>query len=308
MTVSGVDPTRIATQPPPERRRNWDRPLPYILLAPAALVLVTVAVYPLYQAVSASFTTYVYGRPGPFAGLKNYENVFQDPLFWNSIGVTATFVALAVLAETVLGLALALLMVSQVRLAKTLRFLILIPMTLAPVIVGMVWRLMYSSDVGAVAPLFRFFGLPDPQVLAQPGAAFVGLVIVDVWEWTPMLFLICLAGLQAVPQDPIEAAKVDGAGPVRIFVQHTLPMLAPVLIVGVVLRVIDAIGTFDQVYVLTRGGPGTATQLIGYYGFNTAINFNQYGQGIAMFLMVAVMVFVLLALVVRRMGIGRKKP
>ena len=133
-------------------------------------------------------------------------------------------------------------------------------------------------------------------MLAHPSSAFIGVVAVDVWEWTPLLFLIILAGLQSIPQEPIEAAKVDGAGPVRVFFDHTLPLLMPVLMVAVVLRLIDAIGTFDQIYVLTRGGPGVSTQLISTYAYNTAFQFTQYGRGMAM--VVALLVMTLLLTVV----------
>ena len=123
----------------------------------------------------------------------------------------------------------------------------------------------------------------------------------DVWEWTPLIFLILLAGLQSLPQEPLEAARVDGAGRVRLFLDHTLPMLRPVLFVAITLRVIDAIGTFDQIYVLTKGGPGTATQLISIYAYNTAFLFTQYGQAAAMLIALLAMVMLLMVVAVRMM-------
>jgi multiple sugar transport system permease protein len=154
---------------------------------------------------------------------------------------------------------------------------------------------MYASDIGIVNPLASSLGLGNPDVLAHEGTAFFAVVAVDVWEWTPLLFLIILAGLQSLPQEPLEAARVDGAGPVRTFFDHTLPLLLPVLLVAVVLRVIDAIGTFDQIYVLTKGGPGTATQLISIYAYNTAFLFTQYGQAAAM--LVALLAFLIILMV-----------
>jgi multiple sugar transport system permease protein len=174
-------------------------------------------------------------------------------------------------------------------------------MTIAPVVVGVIWRLMYASDIGVVNPLFSSLGLGTPNVLAHPTSAFIGVVAVDVWEWTPLLFLIILAGLQSLPQEPIEAAKVDGAGPVRVFFDHTLPLLMPVLMVAVVLRLIDAIGTFDQIYVLTRGGPGVSTQLISTYAYNTAFLFTQYGRGMAMVVALLVMTLLLTIVAIRYM-------
>ena len=125
-----------------------------------------------------------------------------------------------------------------------------------------------------------------------------------MWEWTPLIFLILLAGLQSLPQEPFEAARVDGAGVWRTFVDHTLPMLTPVLVVAIVLRTIDAFTTFDQVYVLTHGGPGTATQLISIYGYDTFFRFQQYGYAAAMLLMVALIVLACAFLAVRLMRRG----
>jgi multiple sugar transport system permease protein len=276
-------------------------PLPYLLLAPAALALAAVSVYPLYYGVRASFDRYRYGRDFGFTGLDNYRVVFEDENFWEALQVTAKFVAVAVGIETVLGVGLALLVLRELRFAGPIRVGLILPMTIAPVVVGVIWRLLYASDVGVVNPLFQAFGLDAPDVLAHHTSAFVGIVAVDVWEWTPLIFLIVLAGLQGLPQEPLEAARVDGAGRMRVFVDHMLPLLRPVLLVAIVLRTIDALGTFDQIFVLTRGGPGTSTQLIAIYGYNTAFRFSQYGHAAAMLLALLVLVVLLLTVVVRIM-------
>jgi multiple sugar transport system permease protein len=275
--------------------------LPYLLLIPAAVALAGVSIGPIYQGVEASLTKYVFGRPIGSAGLQNYANVFADATFWDAMFVTARYVAIVLALETVLGLALALLVQHEVRFVRFFRMSIIAPMCVAPVAVGVIWRLMYESQTGAVDPLFVALGLRAPGILANPATAFWGVVFVDVWEWTPLLFLLCLAGLQSIPQEPIEAAVVDGAGPVRVFWEHTLPLLLPVLSVGIVLRLIDAIGTFDQIFVLTRGGPGTTTQLISIYAYNTAFNFNQYGLGAAMMVTLFLVVFALMMVAVRLM-------
>jgi multiple sugar transport system permease protein len=282
------------------RRRGdlWARLLagPWLLLVPAAVALVAVAAYPLISGIRSSFRTYRYGRDLGSAGLDNYRVVFGDHTFWTALGTTAKYVGLAVTIETLLGLGLALLVANQLRFTRFIRVGLLLPMTIAPVVVGVIWRLMYASDIGVANPVFSALGLGSPNVLANPTSAFLGVVAVDVWEWTPLLFLIILAGLQSLPQEPIEAAKVDGAGPVRVFFDHTLPLLRPVLMVAVVLRLIDAVGTFDQIFVLTKGGPGTSTQLISTYAYNTAFQFTQYGRAMAM--VVALLVLVLLLTIV----------
>ena len=277
---------------PARPRREPTGALPYLLLAPATLALAAVSVYPLLSGIAASTTRFRYGRIVGQAGLQNYRNVLHDQTFWQAIGTTAKFVARGVTIETLLGLGLALLVVREVRGIRFVRVSLILPMTVAPVVVGVIWRLLYDSEIGLVNPVFRGVGLEAPNVLSHQASAFFGLVAVDVWEWTPLLFLIILAGLQSLPQDPLEAAAIDGAGPFRTFLDHTLPLLAPVLSVAVIVRLIDAIGTFDQIFVLTKGGPGTATQLISIYAYNTAFTFTQYGQAAAMLL--ALLAFVLL--------------
>jgi multiple sugar transport system permease protein len=289
----------------PGRRRGdvWARLLasPWVLLAPAFIALTAVATYPLLYGIRASFHTYRYGRDLGSAGLENYRVVFHDHVFWTALATTARYVGFAVAIETVLGLGLALLVVNELRFSRFLRVGLILPMTIAPVVVGVIWRLMYASDIGIVNPLFEAVGLPAPNVLAHPTSAFIGVVVVDVWEWTPLMFLIILAGLQSIPQEPIEAARVDGAGPIRVFFDHTLPLLMPVLMVAVVLRTIDAIGTFDQIYVLTKGGPGTATQLISTYAYNTAFLFTQYGRAMAMVVSLLVLTLLLMVVAIRYM-------
>jgi multiple sugar transport system permease protein len=137
------------------------------------------------------------------------------------------------------------------------------------------------------------------QILGHPLRAFLGLVALDVWEWTPLMFLILLAGLQSLPVEPLEAARVDGAGAWRTFVDHILPMLRPVLAVAIVLRTIDAFGTFDQVFVLTRGGPGEATRLLSIFGYDTAFKFQATGYAAALFVTMGLLVLALALAAVR---------
>ncbi|MDX6564211.1 MAG: multiple sugar transport system permease protein [Gaiellales bacterium] len=203
--------------------------------------------------------------------------------------------------ETLLGLGLALLCLRELPFIRAMRVLLIVPMVVTPVVVGIVFRLIYASDVGLLSSLSGLAGGGSVGILDSESRAFWGLVMLDVWEWTPLIFLILLAGLQSLPQEPFEAARVDGAGPWRTFLDHTLPMLTPVLVVAIVLRTIDAFTTFDQVYVLTHGGPGTSTQLISIYGYDTFFRFQQYGYAAAMLLMVALVVLACAFLAVRLM-------
>jgi multiple sugar transport system permease protein len=301
------------TAPVPRRTRRrlfgesgLDTVLPYLLLAPTIALVLAVLVYPMIDGVRTSTGFYRFGRRLRDVGWGNYTQALQDPAFVGSVVTTVEFVAVAVAIETVLGLGLALLCLREVRFIRAIRGTLILPMIVTPVVVGIIFRLIYASDVGLLATLARAVGLPAPEILGQPDAAFAGLVLLDVWEWTPLLFLILLAGLQSLPVEPFEAARVDGAGAWRTFVDHTLPMLRPTLLVAVSLRAIDALTTFDQVYVLTRGGPGTATQLISIYGYQTFFQFQQFGYAAALLIMVALVVIALAGVAVALMRRGTR--
>ncbi len=277
-----------------------ERVLPYLLLAPTLLLVLAVVVYPIGYGIRQSFLSFRFGHAIGSVGFDNYKALFSDPAFGQALWVTIKFVALAVVLETVLGLGLALLVANEIPFARLAKLVLIVPMIVTPIVVGIVFRLIYASDVGLLTTLRTdIFGSGQVFILDKGWSAFLGLVALDVWEWTPLMFLILLAGLQSLPVEPFEAAKVDGAGSWRIFVDQTLPMLRPVLAVAIALRTIDAFTTFDQVFVLTKGGPGTSTQLISIYGYNTAFKFDEFGYGTAMLLTVALVVFAFAALTVR---------
>ena len=276
-----------------------DLALPYLLLAPAVLVALGVLIYPLWDGLRASTKFYRYGRPLRDVGFGNYIQLWTDPQFINSLWVTVSFVAVAVAIETVLGLGLALFCVREFRGIRLLRTILIIPMVITPVVVAIVFRLIYASDAGMLTAISEATGGQPVQILGQPTLAFLGLVALDVWEWTPLMFLILLAGLQSLPVEPFEAARVDGAGAWRTFVDHTLPMLRPVIAIAIVLRTIDAFGTFDQVFVLTRGGPGEATRLLSIFGYDTAFKFQETGYAAALFVTMGILVLALALAAVR---------
>jgi multiple sugar transport system permease protein len=267
-----------------------DLALPYLLLAPCVLIVLLVLVYPLWDGLRASTQLYRYGKAVGDVGFANYARLWSDAQFLNALWVTVRFVALSVAIETVLGLALALFCLREFRGIRLLRTVLIVPMVITPVVVAIVFRLIYASDAGMLTAFSEALGGGQVQILGHSMRAFLGLVALDVWEWTPLMFLILLAGLQSLPVEPLEAARVDGAGPWRMLVDHTLPMLRPVLAIAIVLRTIDAFGTFDQVFVLTRGGPGEATRLLSIYGYDTAFKFQQTGYAAALFVTVGLIV------------------
>ncbi|MBZ9849893.1 sugar ABC transporter permease [Mesorhizobium sp. CA14] len=270
-----------------------DLALPYLMLAPGLTIVLGVLVYPLWDGLRASTRAYRYGSPVADVGLQNYLHLWSDAQFLNALWVTVKFVALSVSFEAVLGFALALFCLHEFRGIRLLRTVLIIPMVITPVVVAIVFRLIYASDAGMLTALSKAMGGGEVQILGNPLNAFIGLVALDVWEWTPLMFLILLAGLQSLPHEPFEAARVDGAGAWRVFADLTFPMMRPVLAVAIVLRTIDAFGTFDQVFVLTRGGPGEATRLISIYGYDTAFKFQQTGYAAALFVTIGLVVLAL---------------
>ncbi len=276
-----------------------DLALPYLMLAPALLVVFAVLVYPLWEGLKASTKLYRYGRVIADVGFDNYVRLWSDPQFLNALSVTATFVTLAVALETVLGFALALFCAREFAGIRLLRTILIIPMVITPVVVAILFRLIYASDAGMFTAISLALGGGEVQILGDPVKAFIGLVALDVWEWTPLMFLIILAGLQSLPQEPFEAARVDGADAWRSFVDLTLPMMRPVLSIAVVLRTIDAFGTFDQVFVLTRGGPGESTKLLSIYGYDTAFKFQMTGYAAALFVTLGLIMLALALLAIR---------
>jgi multiple sugar transport system permease protein len=278
-----------------------DRVVPFLLLAPAVLLVAAVVIYPLITGIQESTKFYRYGRAIANVGFSQYRQAFNDPQFTGAVWTTIKFVGAAVSIETVIGLGLALLCVQELRFIRTMRVILIVPMVVTPVVVGIVFRLIYASDVGLLSSSSQLMGGGSIGILDSNSRAFWGLVALDVWEWTPLIFLILLAGLQSLPTEPFEAARVDGAGALRTFFDHTLPMLKPVLAVAIVLRTIDAFTTFDQVYVLTHGGPGNSTELISIYGYDTFFRFQQFGYAAAMLLMVALVVLAFAFFAVRVM-------
>lgn len=276
-----------------------DLALPYLMLAPGLIVVFAVLVYPLWDGIRASTKLYRFGRVMADVGFDNYVRLWSDPQFLNALWVTLKFVTLAVSLETVFGFALALFCAREFAGIRLLRTVLIIPMVITPVVVAILFRLIYASDAGMFTALSVAFGGGEVQILGDPLKAFIGLVALDVWEWTPLMFLIILAGLQSLPQEPFEAARVDGAGAWRTFVDLTLPMMRPVLSIAVVLRTIDAFGTFDQVFVLTRGGPGESTKLLSIYGYDTAFKFQMTGYAAALFVTLGLIMLALALLAIR---------
>lgn len=273
------------------RKRFW---YPYALIAPAMLTLVVVSLVPFLYAAYLSFHEMRYAEVGDWAGFANYASLLGDERFWNSVSIAVIFVGIAVPVEFMLGLAGALILNQGIRFRRAIVPLIFIPTMMAPIVVGLLWKIMLAGSWGLLSynVLERFNILPGTSVFASPDFALYALIIVDIWEWTPFLILAFYAGLQALPLNPFRAAAVDGASPGQMFFRITLPMLTPLIAVIVLLRLIDAFKIFETIFILTGGGPGTATETPGIFGYKLVFEFWKLGEATALAVVIWLLFFI----------------
>src|SRR5579883_892220 len=263
-------------------RRRIPEGFPWVL--PSLLVLLALSIYPLIYSVKLAA-----------ADRGNFTRLFTDRLFLTASIQTIVLTIAALAIEFFLGLALALLVDSLARGRMFFRTALLIPMLLPPVVAAVAWRLIYNPQFGVLNGTLRWLGFHTAHLTWTSGesSALASVILVDVWEWTPFLFLLLSAGLQAIPPEPLEAARVDGAGAWRIFRDVTLPLLKPTIVLALLLRTMDLVRIFDQIFILTQGGPGTATETVSLYIYRTAFRFSNFGYAAAMsfVLLAATMLF-----------------
>lgn len=269
-------------QSPHPFRRILTRIEPAFYIAPAFVVLAVVLLYPLGYALWLSFhqwTLRTFRQGVPFIGLENYIDLFSNPDFVNSIRITFTFVLLAISFEFVLGMALAILMNHELRGRGFFRSMILLPMMCTNVVIGLMWRLLLNYQYGLVNYYLGQVGLPAVEWLSSPKVAMASVVLVDVWNTTSFVALMLLAGLQSLPDEPFEAAKIDGASAVQSFFYLTLPLLKPIILVTLLWRFIDTFRIFDVIYLLTAGGPARVTETVSIYVYR--YGFQSFNLGVA---------------------------
>ncbi len=284
------------------RLRFTDSNLRYILLAPTIVLLLLLTIYPLVFAIVASLQT-VNIRTGiaRFSGGSNFAAMVTDKLFWNAMAHTAIYTGSAVTVEFILGLSLALVLNEQFLGRNVYRTLFLAPMMLPPIVVAITFKIIYMQQYGIANWLLGLVGIHGMLWESGPQTALLSLILVDVWEWTPFMFLILLAGLQAIPTEPYEAAKVDGASWFMSFRHITFPLLTPAVLIAVLLRFMDTLRIFDQVFVMTQGGPANATETISLYIYQTAFAFTNVGYATAMSFVLLVVTTVIGNLFVSRL-------
>ena len=280
---------------------EWsDRHFKWLLVAPAVLLILALSVYPLLFSVWVLFVNYDFQIPGhAFVGLKNFRQVFADPVARWSLFLTVTLSVTNVAIEFLLGLALALTMVKTFPGRGLVMSVIIVPLFISPVIVGQAWTLLLQRPFGPTNYLLGLLAGREVAIgwLTESPWLYISLVVADVWQWTPFMFVILLAGLTSIPPNLYEAAEIDGVGSWQVFRRITIPFLGPMMTLAITFRLLDAIKLFDTIFIMTGGGPGTKTYTSSFYlytvGF-TQFHISQATAGSWIFLVLTILVVTVL--------------
>jgi len=266
---------------------------PYMFLLPAIVVFAVALFYPVFFGVRLSFFQWsfrdIYAQAPKFVGFKNYIEEFQNPQFLTSLRVTTVFIFATMVAELLVGLVLALLTERKTKGLTVFR-------TIAPVVVGVIWRYLYNANYGFINYFLVLLGLEPVLWLAQPQTALTSIIITDIWQWTPFVYLLLLAGLQSVPDETIEASIVDGANYFQRLINVVLPIMKPIIGITIVLRLVDAMRGLVVMFIMTFGGPGLSTEVLSLHIYKTAFIGQRLGRASATSV-ILILYMLLLALV-----------
>ena len=278
-----------------------------MFLLPGLLTLLLIIIFPLLFTIRVSFSGWNVSNPYmDYIGGDNYSRMLDDSRFWDSIVRLVLLAGGTVVIQYVIGFGMALLVWREVRGRRLWRVLFLIPMMTTPVVMAAIWQTIFNQSLGPANDLLGKVGIPAVDWLTSPGPATVALMTVEVWQWTPFMFLLLLAGLLSLPKEPFMAAAIDGAGVWRTFWKVTFPLMAPVSVTAIIIRLIEASKLSDSVYVLTSGGPGSATESPGYYLYIRGLKEQQTGYAGSLSLTYLVLMIVTLTVIAALLARGFK--
>jgi multiple sugar transport system permease protein len=283
-SLDRLAPVRAGARRTPHWRRQRGRRFA-LGLAPAAFVLAAITLGPTLYLLMTSLTPADPVHPKSLSDFSdpagNYRSLFGDAEFLNSVWVQTKLSIATVALQLGVGLGVALLLNARSRFLETVRTAFILPMVLPPIVVAVVWKILFTPDISPLHRSLEALGAPVHSLIADPDLALWAIALADTWEWFPFTMLMVLAALQMVPSEPIEAARIDGAGRVALFRYVLFPYIRPTLVIAGLFRLIDSIKAFPLIYVLTNGGPGTATEVTNYYAFVESFNFSYWGYGSA---------------------------
>jgi multiple sugar transport system permease protein len=277
------------------KQKVWVRSYwPFVI--PALVVVLGVIIFPWLFTIWMSLNEWKVGSPTVFVGLANYLRLPNDPRFIEATWHTIAYTFLSVLLPLVLGTFAAVVFHQKFPLRGFLRGLFIMPMMATPVAIALVWTMMFNPQLGVLNYLLSLVGLPAQLWVFHPGTVIPSLVMVETWQWTPLVMLIVLGGLAAIPAEPYESARIDGASFWQMFRYITLPLITPFLFIAAMIRMIDAVKSFDIIFAITQGGPGTASETINLYLYSVAFVYYDIGYGSAIALVFFVLIVVLAAI------------
>ncbi|MCL5072357.1 MAG: sugar ABC transporter permease [Actinobacteria bacterium] len=273
-----------------------DRAILWLFLSPAFIFILFANIYPIFYTFFMSFFKFNRLIPNSvpeFYGFSNYIELIKDPIVRDSIVKTIYFVAVTVTAEFVIAILLALLITTNLRGMQYLRGFFLVPLMMTPVVAGTLWRTLYDTMHGPFNYFIQLFGFSSQDFLGSATRALPSIMVVEIWQATPVVVFILAAGIQALPVDIYKSAAVDGASKWQIFTRITLPLLKPVFFVALLLRIMDAFKVFDTIYTMTYGGPGKATELISMFIYKEGLKYFKIGRASALSVMFLIIIFLI---------------
>ncbi|MCF8083732.1 MAG: sugar ABC transporter permease [Deltaproteobacteria bacterium] len=272
----------------------------HFFLLPGLIVLVAIIIFPLLFTLRVSFSSWDVVKPGlDWIGGKNYVRLFEDMRFWEALSRLSLMAVGSVLIQYIIGFGLALLVWRDIILKRFVRVLFLVPMMTTPVIMSVIWRTILHESLGPANDIVQVLGFEPLNWLSTGGMAVLSVILVEVWQWTPFMFLLLLAGLLSLPDEPYMAAAIDGAGAFRTFFSVTFPLMAPISVGALLIRLIEASKLMETVYVLTSGGPGTATETSSYYIYIRGLRDYQIGYAASLSLTYLVIMIISLTIIAK---------
>ncbi|MBS7698355.1 MULTISPECIES: sugar ABC transporter permease [unclassified Chelatococcus] len=262
-------------------KSDWRPPSYWPFVLPAIITVSAVIVFPWAFTLWMSLNEWTVGGTSSFVGFANYLRLPRDPRFADAVVHTLYYTVLSVLLPLLLGTLSAVIFHARFPLRGFLRGIFVMPMMATPVAIALVWTMMFHPQLGVLNYLLSLVGIPPQLWVFEPSTVIPSLVLVETWQWTPLIMLILLGGLAAIPTEPYESALIDGASRWQMFYYITLPMIAPFLMVAAIIRTIDAVKSFDIIYAITQGGPGTASETINLYLYSVAFAYYDIGYGSA---------------------------
>lgn len=282
------------------KRFKWSVAGPYLTVTPGILLLIIIAIYPIIFLIGISFMKYnLLDKNRHFVGLRNFILILTDNNFWQSLSVTLIFVLTTVTIEFFVGLLIASTLNKEVRGQRFFQMIFLLPIVVAPTVVGLIWRFMLNYEYGIINYFFKLINIPRLGWLANQSLALISIIIADIWQWTPFMIIILLAGLQSLPTEVIEASVIDGCSGIQSWIHVKLPMIKKIIAIVLLLRIIDTFRIYDIVAMMTRGGPVKATSTLSWNIYTRGFLIFDFDKAAAMSLITLVIVTIITTIILK---------